>query len=433
MPDKVFLVVKPAANDKILYQRLTLSDAFVVKQWGFVGGAESESDHGHGFTNEGKSNQLTPNETAEASWKRDCKKLLLNGCWEVPDLEPESMPDFTAVPPVDLDNIPTALTLSKPTQSIGIRTLNTLHKSGFAKYFIKYNGLNHYVVIDANGKAKLFTRKWFERTTKYPEIVKEIEGMGLPRSSMLVVELVIDPILRMPHMNAFLRMCKIDKTDTKNGICTDDQSDSIMLQQTTKVKAAVYGILFTEGKPVWESIYDVQLKTLQTAIPKITENKLLFVPSEVPISSAKAALDIVRIHRHKIEGLIVWDTREAMKMTMDGKPARCACWKLKFKSECDIIAWGWQEGRGKNQGRIGSLKIGQYGSDGEMIDLGTVGGLKDDQKEPNEWDFPCVIEVKYDQRFPDTGCFQFGSFVKPHESKTVDEVDTLTLPMILKD
>jgi len=431
MADKVFLVVKPAANDKVLYHRLILSDAFVKKQWGYIGGAESETEHGHGFTNEGKSNQLNPDETAEASWERDCKKLVRDGCIVVTDLD--NLPDLNAVPLIDLDCIPTALTLSKPTQSIGLRTFKSLVKSGFAKFFIKYNGLNHYIVIDANGFARLFSRKWFERTSKYPAIIAEVESMDLPPSSMLVVELTIDPLLRLPHMNAFLRMCKIDKTDTKNGICTDDQDESIALQCETPVKAAVYGILFTEGKPVWEADYQVQLNTLQSAIPKITDGKRLFVPSEVPITTVQEALDIVRIHRHKIEGLIVWDLREAMKMTMDGKPTRCACWKVKFKSETDIIATGWQEGRGKNQGRIGSLKIGQYGLDGKMIDLGTMGGLKDDQKEPNEWEFPCVIEAKYDQRFPDTGCFQFGSFVKVHESKTVDEVDIIALPMILKE
>lgn len=431
MADKEMILVKPAANGKVLYHKIILSDAFVIKKWGYIGGAESTTDNGFGFTNEGKSNQLTPEEAAEASWERDCKKLIRDGCVLVADLD--HIPDLTVVPPIDLDCIPTPLTLSKPSQSIGVRTLGQLIKSGFAKFFIKYNGLNHYAVIGANGKARLFSRKWFERTTKYPAIIKEIEDLQLPVSTMLVVELVIDPLLRIPHMNAFLRMCKIDKTDTLKGVCADDQSDSIVLQQSTPVKAAVYGILFIEDEPVWDSLYSTQLNSLKLRIPKITEGKRLFTPSEVPISKAKEAIDIVRIHRHKIEGLIVWDLREAMKMTMDGKPARCACWKIKHKSEMDVIAWGWQEGRGKNQGRIGSLKIGQYGSDGVMIDLGTVGGLKDGQKEPNDWEFPCVIECKYEQRFPDTGRFQFGSFVKKHESKTVDEVDILTLPMLLKD
>jgi len=430
MAEKELIVVKPAANDKVLYHKLILDGAFVYKKWGYIGGTESVTDHAHGFTNEGKANQLNPDETAEASWERDCKKLIRDGCIVVTDLN--NLPDLNAVPLIDLDCIPTALTLSKPTQSIGLRTFNSLVKSGYAKFFIKYNGLNHYLVIDAKGKAKLFTRKWFERTDKYPVVIAEVESMKLPISSLLVVELTIDPLLRLPHMNAFLRMCKIDKTDTKNGICTDDQADSIELQIATPVKAAVYGILFTEGKPVWEANYQVQLNTLQLSIPKITEGKRLFVPSEVPISSTKEAIDLVQTHRHRIEGLIVWDLREAMKMTMDGKPVRCACWKVKYKSETDIIATGWQEGRGKNQGRIGSLKIGQYGPNEELIDLGTVGGLKDAQKEPNEWEFPCVIEIKYDQRFPDTGCFQFGSFVKVHESKTIDEVGILTLPMLLK-
>ena len=59
--------------------------------------------------------------------------------------------------------------------------------------------------------------------------------------------------------------------------------------------------------------------------------------------------------------------------------------------------------------------------------MGTVGGLKKDQRNPDNWTFPCVIEVEYDQIFPDTGKFQFGHFMKIHEDKVLEDVEAFSL------
>jgi ATP-dependent DNA ligase len=172
---------------------------------------------------------------------------------------------------------------------------------------------------------------------------------------------------------------------------------------------------------MWKEIHDENYR--------LAADQAVFVPTEVPITSAAQAFEIVKKNKHKIEGLIVWDIDQSMKLTLNGKPDRCACYKIKAKGEKDVIAAGWEEGTGKLQGKIGSLKIGQYSPTGEWIDLGTVAGLKHTQGEcdPANWTFPCVIEVEYDQIFPDTGKFQFGHFVKVHEDKLISDVDPLIL------
>lgn len=82
----------------------------------------------------------------------------------------------------------------------------------------------------------------------------------------------------------------------------------------------------------------------------------------------------------------------------------------KSRGDVDVIADGYIEGKGKLQGRIGALKICQYDSNNNRVDLGSVGGLSDKDKDPDSWKFPCVVEIKHDQRFPDTGKFQFPRF-----------------------
>ena len=155
----------------------------------------------------------------------------------------------------------------------------------------------------------------------------------------------------------------------------------------------------------------------------MTEGKAVFVPREIPIASGKEAMQLVRTNKEQIEGLVLMDLSQSIEVTMNGKPNRCASWKIKSRGDADVIADGYVEGRGKHQGRIGALKICQFDTEGRRVDLGTVGGLTDIDRDPNSWSFPCVIEIKYDQRFPDTGKFQFGQFSKRHEDKLPNDVE----------
>ena len=93
----------------------------------------------------------------------------------------------------------------------------------------------------------------------------------------------------------------------------------------------------------------------------------------------------------------------------------------------EVITTGGIEG--KTPGEYGSLTIIRYDKDGKRIEMGTVAGLKDDEKKPSYWidKFPCVIEVSYVSRFPDTGKLQFGSFLNVHAEKRTEDVDLFSL------
>jgi len=377
--------------------------------------------------NAGKSNEQNPEQAAQADYDRIINKKLNEGYVRTDSLE--SLPDLHPTRNIDLNNIPVQFCCSKPHTSISTKALDKLIQSGNAQFYIKYNGLCHYILVDLQNQIKIYTRRWHDHTVKHPEIVQDVKDLNLYPGTLLIAELVIDPNLKLPHMKAFSIMSSISKSDTIAGKCAKDQTKTKKLLKQYRVRAAVFGILYDDNKPVWRKSYGLIRDEMESRLFLAHENQTIFIPTEVPIKSAAQAIEIVKKNKTKIEGLIVWDLGQAMTITMNGKPDRSACYKIKAKGEKDVIAVGYEEGRGKLQGKIGSLKIGQYGPQGEWIDLGTVGGLKPKKGEcdPANWSFPCVIEVEYDQIFPDTGRFQFGHFTKPHEDKVPEDVDILVL------
>jgi ATP-dependent DNA ligase len=122
--------------------------------------------------------------------------------------------------------------------------------------------------------------------------------------------------------------------------------------------------------------------------------------------------------------MVVWNIDENAEITYNGKPNRRACYKLKAKEEDDVVAYGYTEGSGSKQGKVGSLLIGKYNKEGEMVEMGSVGTglkIKEGDCEIENWTFPCVIEIEYEQQF-ETGRYQFPVFIKKHGDKIPEEV-----------
>jgi hypothetical protein len=425
--NKEIILVKNNSRGKPQYQKILLDDEVVIKEWGLIGGKIQQTSNEYKVINAGKANELSPQEAALAGFTRIVKKKLKEGYLETQSLT--DLPDLNKEINIDLDNIPESFCISKPTQKVSVITLDKLIASGNAKFFIKYNGLCHYILIKTNGKIKLFTRRWYDHTRKYPEIVKAVQEAKFPTGTLLLAEFCIDPSLKIPHMTAFKLMSSISKSDTNAGICKPELPKTIARLKKHKVKAAIISILYSKELKTWDYPHNVVLHSLQHSVPSLADGKAIFVPTEVPITSGTQAFEIVRSNKDKIEGFVVWDMTEHMTVTLNGKPDRCAAWKVKATGEKDVVAWGWEEGNGRNQGKIGSIKICQYDAEGNQIDLGTIDGLKEKegQREPDNWQFPCVVEVGYDQIFPDTGKFQFGHLNKIHEDKIPAEVDIFTL------
>lgn len=419
-----YLVQKNKAG-KIKFHLFTLENRRLTREWGLIGGISQGTYHDYEPINKDKANELTAEEAAEADYDRIIIKKVKEGYELAEDLE--NLPKLGNMVDVDINNIPTNFCCSKPTQTVTAKAIDKLIKSGNAQFYVKYNGGCHYISIDSEGHISIFTRRWDDHTAKYPSIVKAVTEAGWPPSSLFIVELCIDPSLGLDHMWAFKHFASIAKADTNKGQLMADQTESLKRQKEYPVKAALFGVLYYRNKELWHRPYKDQIEFIEIISHPLSEGRAIFFPQEAKITSGKKAFKIARSFKTQLEGFVLWDTSKAMEVTMTGKPLRRAAWKIKAKGEMDVITYGGKPG--KKKGEYGSLYIGKLNDKGEMVPMGTVGGLKpkNGETDPANWEFPCVIEVTYDNIFPDTGYLQFGSFSKIHEDKTPEEVDLFSL------
>lgn len=418
---KQYLVQK-SSNGRIKYLKFTLKGKRISREWGLLKGESNSNYYDYKTINLGKVNELSPEQAAEADFYRIISIKEKEGY--IPTKSLKSLPELSEPSDmIDFDKIPTNLCCSKPTATISKKAIDKLINNNKAKFFIKYNGGCHYIVINKNNKVSIYTRRWDNHTIKYPALVKEIKHKNFMPETMLIVELTIDPLLGLDHMECLAHISEIMKTNTIKGKCKKDQSKALKYQENYPVKAAVFGFIYNNGKPCWNKSYKKQWDTIQKYIKPLSKKQLLFQPQVANITSGKEAFKLAKKYKKKFEGFIVWDITQSLAITWNGKPLRRAAWKIKAKGEIDVIAY---EGKvGKVAGEYGSLKIGRFNEKNKMIPMGFVSGLKPKKGEtkPEYWNFPCVIEVTYDNIFPNTGLLQFGNFNKIHEDKTIKEVE----------
>jgi len=418
------LLAQRKSNGNIMCLTLNLNGKTLDRAWGFL---DSKTPAQTGFNeydykNKGRTNESTPAMTARAAYEKIIKTKTDEGYLVVDSFD--SIPEATLdIDVMDLDNIPKQFCCSKPTAKISETALNKLIASYNAFFQLKYNGSCHYILIDSNKQVKLYTRRMDDHTVKYPAIVKDVEELNLPARTLLITEFVIDPQLNIPHMEAFRIMQTISKANVSGGKPKKDLSKNNARQDIKNgghgVRAAVFGILYYNGKQVWDQSSEDNLHMINSYIPTIHADNALFIPDQVFFKTAKEAIEFARKNKDKYEGLVVWDLTGAMEVTFNGKPKRRAAFKVKPTAEMDVIAFGYNLKKNQAKKEIGSLQIGMYNADGSIFDMGDCGsGLKplNGDRDINNWTFPCVIEVEYDQIFP-TGKLQFPVFSKKHENK----------------
>lgn len=419
---KQTILIKKRQDDKPQFLQIMLDGPVLTREYGIVGGAVNGTSHTYTALNVGKSNEKEAELVAKEAYLRLINTKSKEGYTSVRSLDDLSVLENSRE--FSLENIPESFCISKPIKEISVSGIDKLLKTNNGRFFIKYNGIGHYILIRLNGDVTIYTRRWCDHTIKYPEIVKNIEDQKYPPGTLIYSEFHIDTRLQIPHMTAFLLMSQISKADVTDGVCKSEVPKSLAYQEKHRVRAALLYIIYCDNKPAHHYPLQVNFNSLNLKATDTSKGEAVFVPKEVPILSGKAAMTLVKTNKDAIEGLVLMDMTQCIEVTMNGKPNRCASWKIKARGDIDVIADGYVEGKGKYQNKIGSLKICQYDAENQRVDLGTVGGLTDADRDPKDWDFPCVIEVKYDQRFPETGKFQFGRFSKKHEDKLPENIET---------
>lgn len=413
------ILVQKNSSGRIKYIILDQNKDSVHRVWGLIDGKFQETSNTYDYINKGKANQLDPEQSAMTDFERIIQTktkegyIITESLDDLPDLDNNEM---------DFDNIPLEFCCSKPNSSIDDKKLNSIIKNGTVTFNQKYNGLCHHILINSVGAIKIYTRRMDDHTVKYPYLVDSVRKQNFPPNTLLIGELVIDPLLDIPHMEGFKLISQISKANTVKGKPKKDLTKSNDYQKKHKARCAIFNVLYYDGVAVWKKNCKYTIENYINKLPWVMEDSAIFQPMVLHFNSAKEAREYTKENVEVYEGLVVWDLDQPVEVSFNGKPKRRACYKIKANRDDDVVAYDWKEGTGDHQGQIGSLLIGKYNSKGDLIDLGRVGsGLEDKECDPNNWKFPCVIEIKYDQRFP-TGKYQFPRFVKIHEDKLPDDI-----------
>ncbi len=413
-------LVQKNSTGRIKFIIFNVRGNIICREWGLIGGKRQHQESVCTYINKGKINELSPAEAAEADCQRIIETKIKEGYQLVKNLNNIIFEENNNE--LDFYSIPTEFCCSKPIKTPNIKKINKALKEGKCTLSIKYNGMCHYILCTPERKIRIYTRRMDDHTEKYPLLVNQLEKDNVfPERSIAICELVVDPLLKLPHMEGFKILSQISRLDTLKGKLKKDQTQSLNLQKEYPVKAAIFGMLYWEGNCVAQQIDSRD----RFKINRDYLGKMYFVPVDSGFESYEEAIEFLKIKENGLlyEGFIAWMLDEKLDISFSGKPKRRAAYKIKVPKEDDVVAYNYNEG--KEEGKIGSLCIGKLYDGGEwsrMTPLGNVGtGLKDKDLDPSTWDFPQVIEIIYDQRFP-TGKYQFPRFNKKHEDKVPEDV-----------
>jgi len=413
-------LVQNSSRDRVKFLHLKVENDTMESVWGLMGGKTQRTSNTYDFINEGKANELSPAAAAVSDFERKKKRKIKNGYREVNSLdEVESV----KLDVIDFDNPPTSFCPSKP---ISTGTQKKLDKvmSGNYEFQIKENGMCHYAFIGTTGEIRLYTRRMDDHTEKYPAIIGALRAYRIPPKSVLGIELVVSPGSGN-HQANFRHIQKINKTDCNKGKLMPSQDNAHAYQTLHPVRGCVFFIYYWNGIEWWEKDTISSLTLIEQKFEQRKKGTALYAAKPIQALTIEDAKKYLISKNGNIEGLVLWDLDDKVDVGFSGKPKRRAAYKIKIVLEDDVVAYGWEEGKGKRQGKIGSLLIRKYGQNepGSPLwikNLGTVGGLTDKMAEPSAWTFPCVIEIKYDAKSKD-GNYIFPRFSKIHEDKQVED------------
>ena len=164
---------------------------------------------------------------------------------------------------------------------------------------------------------------------------------------------------------------------TGNGILNKAVKGTISDEEKLMVRATIWDVIpelyFRQGK--CDVDYETRLGTVVVAVDNLGEN-LKYLVSVVETNIADSLYKAQRLfetyHAAGQEGIIlksrdgIWEDKRAKHQI-----------KFKGELECDLLCVGWEEGTGKNKGKLGALVL--QSSDGKInVAVGT--GLTDEMR-----------------------------------------------------
>lgn len=307
---------------------------------------------------------------------------------------------------------------------------------------LKRNGIRAYLMTTPTGDMKLFSRKLEDLTAQFQPWLDDLKRLNIiPPSSILDGELLAFPLLELratetkedgtAKTRRGLIVSPIESFKAISGITRSDPERAVTMYGENAPVYLMYmpfDVLYSKGDVVYDRPYRERLDYIKALSERIMGAMgmkddwwTISMPTVFP--DLKTGQEFVAHNKKTYEGLVIWDNNAPAVVTMNGKPKRHGCAKWKPLYSADVIATGYEEGKGKRNGQAGALYISIRKEDGSLKDAGKCGsGLTDtDSAEIPSWTFPCVVEIEYADQDEESDKFQFPVFVRKRDDKTIEE------------
>jgi bifunctional non-homologous end joining protein LigD len=221
-------------------------------------------------------------------------------------------------------------------------------------YEPKYDGIRVLAFI-APGAVRLITRNAKDKTEQFPEIVAELAKLPGRTKKPLVLD---GEIVALKNGDA----ARFQDLQGRMHVTNTRSIARLAKEQPTAFIA--FDILLDGDEPLMHETWDVRRKRLEKRLAKKTTRHVWLSPSSADGKKMMAAAE-----KGGWEGVIVKDVHAPYQ---PGK--RSKAWlKLKLEKQQEFVVGGYTEPRNSRE-HIGSLLVGFYNDDDELVYAGHVGG-----------------------------------------------------------
>ncbi len=379
----------------------------VITTYGYVDGILQETTETALAMNVGRSNEVVPEEQAKLIMERKIQAKLDNGYSESPKeakLEPEGL---------DYDNLPKSFTPAKPISSIDEAKLRELFDAERLCIQRKWDGMC--IVLSKGQSLHFLTRgKLEDKTDHFPHIMSELKD--LPEGTILVGELVAS----RQGADNFKYVTSIVRTKASEEAIAKQSKDGYLYY-------IIFDVLHWAGEDITALPYRDRMSLLNAWDKQYSGTPENLKGSYDELFGKKGI-----ISKNGWEGLVVHDSNAGTEIRLDGKEARLGMWKYKKIHTEDCWLEDPEQGKGRNENRLGKCKGYQYSPTGEKIYIGDVGGGYSDQERDAFWQrrkglFPCAAEVETSERLVSMK-LRFPVFIRLRPDKSEKECIIQLIP-----
>jgi ATP-dependent DNA ligase len=249
---------------------------------------------------------------------------------------------------------------------------------------LKLDGMRFNAIVRINSKTVEFR----SRNGKLINLLGNLEQEFLELAAPFVKDVVFDGELIVRDNNGIMNRQK------GNGILNKAVKDTISTTEASMVHATIWDVVpfekFYSG--VDDTAYNLRFRMLeQLNFP----NKISLIESQLVNNEDEAHKLFQSYFAKGEEGIILknpagnWEDKRVKHQI-----------KFKGELECDLLCVDWQEGTGKNKGRLGALVL--ESSDGKIkVNVGS--GFTDEQRDKytKQNTLGKVVAVKYNARIRD--------------------------------